>query len=96
MLRPATTTQDERAASSWYACSTAAVQSAQVLEPRSSSVVPWPGSRGSSTFSPPPANASARPRTVAGLPVKPCRTSAPAAPSSGAVCDHGSAPESTG
>ena len=43
----------------------------------SSTVVPWPGSRGSSTSYPAPANASAMLRTEAGVPVNPCTTSTP-------------------
>src|SRR4029079_10175093 len=56
----------------------------------SSTRVPWPGSRGSSTWKPASANASATPRIEAGLPVKPCRTTAPCWPL--ATCDQGSAP----
>jgi hypothetical protein len=58
----------------------------------SSSVVPWPGSRGSSTVNPAAASASARPRIDWGLPVKPCSTSAPIDPP---AAEKGSAPAMT-
>src|SRR3954469_3872592 len=46
----------------------------------SSMAVPWPGSRGSSTANPAPANAAARPRIDCGQPVKPWSTRAPWGP----------------
>src|SRR5262249_15062362 len=55
----------------------------------SSTVVPWPGSRGSSTAKPAAANAFATRRIDVGLPVKPWMQSAPAGPPS---LDHRSAP----
>ena len=92
MLRPATTMRSARSARRRYAASTSPVQSAQPVVSMSSIVVPWPGSTGSSTWKPPPAIAWASPRIDDGLPVKPCSASTPAAPSSVAWCDHGSAP----
>jgi hypothetical protein len=47
--RPATTTRSHRAARASYAASAAADQSAQPVAIMSSTVVPWPGSSGSST-----------------------------------------------
>ena len=91
--RPATTTRSVRAASRWYAASTSAVQSAHRVPFISSTVVPWPGRRGSSTENPAAANASARPRIELGLPVKPWRHRAPAGPPS---ADQGSAPGRSG
>src|SRR5436305_8971169 len=58
----------------------------------SSSEVPWPGRRGSSTVKPAPANASARPRIDCGHPVKPCNTRAPCGPP---AAEKGSAPGRT-
>src|SRR5690349_1089987 len=46
----------------------------------SSTVVPWPGHRGSSTANPAAAKAAARPRIDDGLPVKPWHTSTPCGP----------------
>src|SRR5881392_3775974 len=56
---------------------------------RSSTEVPWPGSRGTSTLKPAAANASPGGRIDVGLPVKPWMHSVPAAPPD---ADQGSAP----
>src|SRR5438094_6380307 len=58
----------------------------------SSTVVPCPGRRGSSTAKPAAANACASPRIDCGLPVKPWTTSAPRGPP---VAEKGSAPART-
>src|SRR4030088_1345013 len=55
----------------------------------SSTEVPWPGRSGSCTVNPASARAWATVRMLCGLPVNPCRTSAPADPP---AYDHGSAP----
>src|SRR5438445_4952970 len=59
----------------------------------SSTDVPWPGRRGSSTAKPAVAKASASPRIDCGLPVKPCSTSTPWGPPG---ADQGSAQGMTG
>ena len=59
----------------------------------SSTVVPWPGRRGSSTAKPAAANASATPRIELGLPVKPWRHERAGR---AAVADQGSAPGRSG
>ena len=59
----------------------------------SSTVVPWPGSRGISTSYPASAIAVARCRTDDGFPVNPCRTTTPV--DEPATWDIGSAPTST-
>ena len=79
MLRPPTTMRSARSARRWYAASTSPVQSAQRVVSMSSTVVPWPGRRGSSTWKPAPATASASPRIDDGLPVKPWSASTPGA-----------------
>src|SRR4051812_7407478 len=58
----------------------------------SSTAVPWPGSRGSSTVWPSAARASARGRRLPGWPVKPCSTSTP---TSSPAAEKGSAPAIT-
>ena len=75
--RPAATTASFSAASLSKACSTVAIQSAQVTRFMSCQRVPWPGSSGISTAYPRPARSSAHGRIDAGLPVNPCTTSTP-------------------
>src|SRR6187431_470269 len=59
--------------------------------------VPWPGKRTSSTEKPRCASSSAKGRSDAGLPVKPCAKSTPIrARSPEPFEDHGSAPGNTG
>ena len=77
MLNPATTIVSTRSARRRYAASTSAAQSAQPVSSMSSTTVPWPGSRGSSTCRPSAAAASAIARIDDGLPVKPCNANRP-------------------
>src|SRR5947209_5023773 len=91
--RPPTTTLSQRSASSVYAASALADQSAQDVSSMSSMAVPWPGSRGSSIAKPAPAKAWARPRIDCGQPVKPWSTRAPCGPPG---AEKGSASGSTG
>ncbi len=65
--RPATTARSWRAARLAHASSTAAVQSPHRRASRSSTVVPWPGRRGTSTSKPAPARAAANPSTLWGV-----------------------------
>ena len=58
----------------------------------SSTLVPWPGSSGSSVVKPAAAKASASGRIDCGEPVKPCRTRAPFGPP---AAENGSAPGRT-
>src|SRR5262245_43261037 len=73
--------------------STSPLQSAQSVLSMSSTVVPCPGRRGSSTSKPVDAIASAIPRTDDGVPVNPCTTSTPTVDP--ATCDQASHPART-